>query len=515
MNRRIHHTIVVGLGFGDEGKGTVVDALARRQRAGAVVRFNGGPQAAHHVVTPGQQLHCFSQWGSGSFVEGTETHLSRHMMIEPFALCREAEALVSKGVDASLSRMLIDGSCVVITPFHKWLNRIQEQARGDGRHGSCGLGVGQAFMDTLQPGFPVIRAYDLHFRERLQQKLHFLSMLKRDLAEQILDEHPEDEAIRGWVEMMARSGLVLSLVDRYLSFARESGVRIVSSPDFSKMWRESAAPVIWEGAQGVLLDAEQGFWPHVTPSTTTPANAEELLEECDAPIEIERIGVLRAYSSRHGAGPFVAEDTELSQRIPDLHNGHNQWQGGFRVGWFDLVMARYALDVSETIDSLAITQLDRLAGHGPIKVCEAYRFIGPTEGELERFFVLDESSEEPLITGIRVPDEPNRAYQTELTHMLQWCRPVCRTLEGWDQSHLDALSKGEWAGPLTVFLSELEAELETPISVLSMGPSADEKVFWSGVNGKRGQDVGAVCAQVPFRMPQGTPWQPVLHAYEA
>src|SRR5262245_25683269 len=124
------HVILAGLGFGDEGKGSLTDALARRRGEGAcVVRYNGGPQAAHYVVTPEGRSHCFAQLGSGSLTPGARTFLSRFMVVDPLALAREAEALASLGVSGALRRLTLDERCVVVTPFHKLVNRIQELAR--------------------------------------------------------------------------------------------------------------------------------------------------------------------------------------------------------------------------------------------------------------------------------------------------------------------------------------------------------------------------------------------------
>src|SRR5690349_18733653 len=124
------HTVVVGLGLGDEGKGTMIDALARRgSRPATVVRFNGGPQAAHHVVLPDGRFHCFSQFGSATLAGG-HTHLSRFVAIEPLSMRREAEVLATLGVSSPLSRITLDAHSVVVTPFHKLVNRLQETARG-------------------------------------------------------------------------------------------------------------------------------------------------------------------------------------------------------------------------------------------------------------------------------------------------------------------------------------------------------------------------------------------------
>ena len=139
--------IVVGLAFGDEGKGSMVDYLARLHGASLVVRYSGGPQAAHTVVLQDGRSHTFTQFGSGSFISDVRTHLSRYMLIEPFAIVNEADVLariLETNRRELLGRLTIDPNCLVITPFHWMLNRLREESRGNSNHGSCGMGVGEA-----------------------------------------------------------------------------------------------------------------------------------------------------------------------------------------------------------------------------------------------------------------------------------------------------------------------------------------------------------------------------------
>src|SRR5688500_5963008 len=134
--------VVTRLGLGDEGKGATVDALVRRHALELVVRHNGGPPAAHHVVRADGAVPCFAQFGAGTLVPGGRTRLSRFMLVEPLALAREAAALERLGIAAPLRRVTIDVACAIVTPFHRLYGRMQELSRGTGRHGSCGLGVG-------------------------------------------------------------------------------------------------------------------------------------------------------------------------------------------------------------------------------------------------------------------------------------------------------------------------------------------------------------------------------------
>ncbi len=340
----MRHTIVVDLGYGDAGKGTVVDWLCATG-ARTVVRFNGGAQAAHNVVTSDGRHHTFAQFGSGTFTPGVVTHLSRFMMVDPLALAAEAAHLRSVGVHDALSRLTVDSMALLTTPYHRAANQARELARGDGRHGSCGMGIGETAAYALaHPAAP--RAGDCASPVRLRR---------------VLTE------VRDWVLAEFPSVSVPSVSDCAEAFsAFAARVRLVDSSYLAGLLR--AGPVVFEGAQGVLLDEWHGFHPYTTWSTTTFAQAETLLDGVPA----QRLGVVRTYMTRHGPGPFVTEDPMLS--LPEVHNGHGDWQGAFRVGHFDAVALRYALEVTGPVDGLAVTHLDACS-RASLKICESYEGI--------------------------------------------------------------------------------------------------------------------------------------------
>src|SRR6516165_3609325 len=172
--------LVVDLAFGDCGKGSIVDYLVRTRGADTVVRFNGGPQAGHNVVTPDGRHHTFSQFGSGSFVPGVKTVLSRFMLIEPYALLNEADHLRSLGVLNPLSRLMIDRNCLVITPCHIEANRIRELTRGDAAHGTCGMGVGETVQDSIEHPEMSLRAHMLSDPSEVRKRLEGFRRLKLD-----------------------------------------------------------------------------------------------------------------------------------------------------------------------------------------------------------------------------------------------------------------------------------------------------------------------------------------------
>ena len=316
--------IVTDLGYGDAGKGTVVDWLCAQRRVGAVVRFNGGGQAAHNVVLPDGRHHTFAQFGSGTF-RGVPTHLSRFVVVDPLALAAEAAHLGEVGVPHPFGLLTVDREALLATPYHVAAGRARELARAADRHGSCGMGVGETMSYALEhPGLaPTVG--DCEAPARLARKL-------RALRETLKVSGPP----------------VADCVAAYRAFAER--VTLVDSSFTTALLR--GRPVVFEGAQGVLLDEWHGFHPYTTWSTTTFANALALLDGVPA----VRLGVLRTYTTRHGPGPLVTEDPTLE--TAEAHNGTGPWQGPFRVGHFDAVAHRYALAVAGGADALALTHLD-------------------------------------------------------------------------------------------------------------------------------------------------------------
>ncbi|MGC7098720.1 adenylosuccinate synthetase [Amycolatopsis lurida] len=322
------HVVVVGLGFGDEGKGAVVDALCAARPTTAVIRFNGGAQAAHNVVAEGRH-HTFSQFGAGTFA-GVPTHLSRFVLVEPFALATEARQLEAAGVRNPLTLLSVDGRALLTTPFHIHANRAREDARGDLRHGSCGKGIGETVWYSLREPGDAPTVADCARPSVLRRKLDALARFYAPLA---TPPHSVDE-----------------LVSLYRDFA--DAVRTTDSGEAARL--ADRGRVVFEGAQGVLLDEHHGFHPHTTWSTTTPHNARELL--AGRPHTV--LGVVRTYHTRHGAGPFPTEDPAVLARFPERHNGTGEYQGAWRAGHLDATLLDYAIAACDGVDALAVTHLD-------------------------------------------------------------------------------------------------------------------------------------------------------------
>ncbi|WP_406288341.1 adenylosuccinate synthetase [Embleya sp. NBC_00896] len=415
------HIAVVDLGFGDAGKGTTVDRLCARARdegrpVHAVVRFNGGAQAAHNVVTDDGRHHTFAQFGSGTFTPGTRTHLSRFMLVDPLALAAEAGHLRTLGVPDPFALLTVDRDALLTTPYHAAANRARELARGAARHGSCGMGVGETAAFALAHPALAPRAGDCGSP----------ALLRRRLA-----------AVRDVLSVEFGTPLgpdVDACVAAFLAFGR--AVRVVDDAYTRELLR--GGPVVFEGAQGVLLDEWHGFHPYTTWSTTTFANAETLAAE--AGVGLYRLGVLRTYTTRHGAGPLPTEDAALAAALPDAHNGTGRWQGAFRVGHFDAVAHRYAVAACGGVDGVALTHLD--VRRPELGVARAYARV--EEGA---------AGTAPVVGPAR-----DLAHAERMTGHMFAARPIVEP----------APAPAAWP-------EFVAAELGAPVTLLSFGPRTGDK----------------------------------------
>lgn len=337
--------VTVGLGYGDEGKGATTEALVREFGAQLVVRYSGGAQCGHNVVGPSGKKHPFAQWGAGTFASA-RTHLMRQVIIDPLAMRKEAEALTAEGC-RPWELLTVDPHCLVTTPLHacvnRWLEKMRQGSGRDGRHGSCGMGIGETRSYWLWFGEDSIFAEDLRegYNPRLMEKLDLL-------RQRLMLRYPECHELYRF----SVSQLAFMLSEPRLRFA-------LSPPQL-----EGNATVVFEGAQGVLLDERWGTAPHYTWSDVTPRNAVEAALAMGADVKV--IGVLRTYATRHGAGPLVGNP------LPELFddgNPENPYQGGMRFAEHaqpDILQAieacqdpSFAPDSDSMLDALAINCLDQ------------------------------------------------------------------------------------------------------------------------------------------------------------
>lgn len=334
--------IVVGLGFGDETKGATVDKLCSEKKVDAVVRFSGGPQTAHNVILPTGEHHTFAQFGSGTLRHVPTVH-TRHSLINPLNLIREEENLRKLLGYSPLYDLVVSENSLLITLLHRSANQKREEQRGNGAHGSCGQGIGEAMMYATQFPDAAPRMGDMKNPVQLLRKL---------------------VAYRSWVE--DQLGEPLSLSESTQTVAAQLEELFVSRPlnivsdDFISTFISKANNLVFEGTQGVLLDEWVGFHPHTTWSTVTPQNALRALQEAGRSDAPRVLGIVRSYATRHGYGPFPTELVSESDtaRFSEHHNKHGRWQGAWRVGDFDMSLMRYAVSAAQKVDGIVLSHCD-------------------------------------------------------------------------------------------------------------------------------------------------------------
>ncbi|HEX5000701.1 MAG TPA: adenylosuccinate synthetase [Terriglobia bacterium] len=397
----------LGLGFGDCGKGHFIDALTRRWQAHTVVRFSGGAQAGHTVVTasrPGAPArhHTFSQFGAGTFTPGAHTVLLDPMALHPTALLAEAEALARIGVHDALARLIIDERCRITTPYHQAAGRLRELLRGNAPHGTCGVGVGETVRHALEHAGEVLRYADLAplGAAHTQVQLERLQTIRQTLLAEL--EAPAGEGRPG-TETELQALRDETLARRWLNIAQSLARQCPpASAETIRARLTQPGCVLFEGAQGVLLDEWRGFHPYTTWSSITTAAVDAVAARFGLIGAVEHYGVLRAYLTRHGVGPFPTHDDSLDERLPEPHNSGDGWQGRFRRGHPDAVLLRYALEAVGDLSGLLVSHLDVFDRGVPLKWCERYQ-------DLERL---------PL------GERGDLSHQMELTRVLEGARPV-------------------------------------------------------------------------------------------
>lgn len=415
---------LLGLGFGDCGKGLFSDFLCRQWQAHTVVRFNGGAQAGHNVVLPDGRHHTFSQFGAGTFVPGIVTVLAYPVIVHPTALLVEAEHLRQCGVPDALERIIIDGRCLVTTPFHQAANRLRELRRGAAAHGTCGVGVGETVAHALDHPDQALRYADL---ERPAIAFAKLENIRRTLRAQF-------DAGGAELQVLDDAGMA----ERWLARAAELTRKVPAAPRSAVAARlHLPGTVLFEGAQGVLLDEWRGFHPHTTWSSIHPSSVEAVAADAGHTGAIEHLGILRSYMTRHGNGPLPTHDPRLA-RLAEPHNASDGWQGMFRRGHPDALLLRYALRVAGPLDGLLVSHLDVFEHERELHWCTSY------------------DTPDGKITGIAPGPARDLAHQERLGQLLASARPRYA------------------ADPVTsaaIFVAQLEAMAGLPVLFGSHGPT--------------------------------------------
>lgn len=332
MNAEPSASIVVGMGFGDEGKGATVDFIVASLPTARVVRFNGGQQAGHNVTHKGTN-HTFANYGAGTF-SGVPTWISQHCTINPLNAREEQQALMPV-LTSETRKICVHEDALVTTPLHVIQNRRLELERGSARHGSTGTGFGETIAYSLDPDNRPLRARQM---VSLGEVHHFLVSYYKAMG------------FDG--EISSLFSIAVAMVDAF-----SDCYEIISNDEF--MSELSYGHTVFEGAQGFYLDENLGFHPHTTWSTTTPTNARSLVR--DAGIDkVDVYGCLRTYATRHGAGPLPHEG-KVDVEGADAHNPTYEWAGNFRTAAWDTGLLVNALYLVQP-DYLSVSWMDAYDG---------------------------------------------------------------------------------------------------------------------------------------------------------
>jgi adenylosuccinate synthase len=417
---------VIGAQWGDEGKGKIVDWLA--ERADVVVRFQGGHNAGHTLVV-GEKVYKLSLLPSG-IVRGTPSVIGNGVVLDPWALKAEVEKLAGQGVAISPETLHIADNCALILPFHRDLDALREDASGAGKIGTTRRGIGPAYEDKV--GRRAIRVCDLAHLDQLDAQLDRLCA-HHDALRVGFGEPPIDRA-RLLDELRGIADFVLQFaapVWKMLNEQRARGKRI-----------------LFEGAQGVLLDIDHGTYPFVTSSNTIAGAAAGGSGLGPSAVGFV-LGIAKAYTTRVGSGPFPTElEDETGERLGQRGHEFGTVTGRKRrCGWFDSVLVRQSAAVGG-ITGIALTKIDVLDGFDEVKICTGYRLRGET---LDYF-------------------PAHAADQVEV-------EPVYETMPGWQESTAGARSWAQLPAQAIKYIRRIEELIQCPVALVSTSPEREDTIL--------------------------------------
>jgi len=417
---------VIGAQWGDEGKGKIVDWLANR--ADCVVRFQGGHNAGHTLVV-GDQTYKISLVPSG-IVTGTLSIIGNGVVLDPWALRAEIEKLEGQGVKVGRSNFAIADNCPLILPFHRDLDALRETAAGKGKIGTTGRGIGPAYEDKV--GRRAIRVCDLAHLDALEPQLDRLCA-HHDALRAGFGEPPIDRAALV-AELREIAPFVLQYAEPVWKRLRDV--------------RKAGRRILFEGAQGVLLDVDHGTYPFVTSSNTvsgTVASGSGMGPSAAGFV----LGIVKAYTTRVGSGPFPTElDDETGERLGTRgHEFGTVTARKRRCGWFDAVLVRQTCALSG-VTGIALTKIDVLDGFETIRICTGYRLHGEIIDYLPAH-AADQAAVEP----------------------------VYEEMEGWQGTTVGARSWAELPAQAIKYIRRIEELIECPVASVSTSPERDDTIL--------------------------------------
>jgi len=419
--------IVIGTQWGDEGKGKVVDLLT--ERAAAVARFQGGHNAGHTLVTGGHKT-ILSLIPSGILREGVQCLIGNGVVLSLEALFKEADALLAQGVPV-LERLRLSPACPLILPSHVALDRARESARGANAIGTTGRGIGPAYEDKVARR--AVRVADLFQRDRFAAKLG--EML--DFHNFVLQRYFGQPAVD-----------FQRTLDEQLQFTERVRPMLLDVTAVLAQLKQQGANVLFEGAQGAMLDVDVGTYPFVTSSNTTAGGA--ATGTGIGPLAFDQVlGIVKAYATRVGAGPFPTElFDDYGEHLSRVGHEFGSVTGRRRrCGWFDAVALRRAI-VHSSVSSLCITKLDVLDGLDTVRIAAGYRVGGQ------------------LLSG---PPLFVAAYAE--------AEPVYEEMAGWKQSTIGVTDLAALPPNAQRYLERIEQLVGVPVDLISTGPDRDQTII--------------------------------------
>ena len=417
---------VIGSQWGDEGKGKIVDWLA--SRADAVVRFQGGHNAGHTLVV-GEHVYKLSLLPSG-IVTGTLSIIGNGVVLDPWALKDEIAKLRGQGVEINAENFAIADNCALILPFHRDLDGLRETAAGAGKIGTTGRGIGPAYEDKV--GRRALRVCDLAHLDKLDPQIDRLTA-HHDALRAGFGEPPIDR------ERLKAD--LAEIADFVLEYAQPVWKRL-------KKVRKAGARILFEGAQGVLLDVDHGTYPFVTSSNTVSGTAASGSGLGPSAVGFV-LGIAKAYTTRVGSGPFPTElEDETGQRLGERGHEFGTVTGRKRrCGWFDAVLVRQSCAVSG-VTGIALTKLDVLDGFDKVRICTGYRL----RGKILDYFPA------------------HAADQAEV-------EPIYEEMDGWSESTAGARSYADLPAQAIKYIQRVQELIETPIALVSTSPEREDTIL--------------------------------------
>ena len=421
------NVVVVGAQWGDEGKGKIVDWLS--ERADVIARFQGGHNAGHTLVI-GDKVFKLSLLPSGIVRPGKLAVIGNGVVLDPWALFSEIDKLAAQGVAISPENLMIAENTPLILPLHQDLDKLREEAAGKAKIGTTGRGIGPAYEDKV--GRRTIRVADLADRETLEARIDRL-LAHHDPLRQGLGATPIDRA-----ELTAK---LLEVAPKLLTFAAPVW-KILNEK------RRAGARILFEGAQGSLLDIDFGTYPYVTSSTTMAgmaANGTGLGPNAIGFV----LGIVKAYTTRVGEGPFPTELVDADgQRLGERGHEFGTVTGRKRrCGWFDAVLVRQTCAISG-VKGIALTKLDVLDGFETLKICVGYEIDGVTYDYLPTAAAL----------------------QAKVT-------PIYEEMEGWQESTQGARRWADLPAAAVKYVRRIEELIQCPVALLSTSPERDDTIL--------------------------------------